>query len=193
MILDILTFLWHFSNELLCYSLLRLWPVNRFTRQNGSVPLWECYLDARHLLSDRRLFCGILGYFALQKRCAWLQGLSKNSSGCQFMSTLHCIWCVSWVQGMIYVAPSRRTHDTLMTQWERLHYLETTSAMSFGCNEDVIIALCARLVSHRSALLNTVLYWSLMDCVTGLIQGLCQANEQHHYKVISSLIGWVQT
>ena len=31
-----------------------------------------------------------------------------------------------------------------MTQWWRLHYVKTTSATSFGRNEDVIIALCAR-------------------------------------------------
>ena len=28
---------------------------------------------------------------------------------------------------------------------------------------------------------------------SGLILGLCPANERHHYKVMQSLIGWVQT
>ena len=37
-------------------------------------------------------------------------------------------------------ARTQRTHDAIMTQWKRLHYVKTTSATSFGRNENVIIA-----------------------------------------------------
>ena len=96
------------------------------------------YFACRQLLKSGQEFFLIYRYCMMNTVERFTLG--KNESLCGEVSCFF-LWSNLLHLGTI---GSQRTHDAIMTQWWRLHYVQTTSTTSFGRYEDVIIASCAR-------------------------------------------------